>query len=246
MGEIERYPYFPDPDILDYDLFESALTQVEQTGLAIVSGAWSCFFHVVSDYFGMEEYFCKMYTHPKVVEALTNKVVDLFLKINENILSRYSDRIDCVFMGNDFGTQLDMLISPDCFRKFILPYYSKLISIAKKYEKPVMLHSCGAISRIIPDLIDSGISALHPLQALAKGMDADSLAQYKNDLLFVGGIDTQRLLPFGTPKEIREEVFRIADLWGDGWVVSPSHEALLKNVSAENLWALREAAQALG
>ena len=169
----------------------------------------------------------------------------MFVRINENILSRYSDSIDCIFMGNDFGTQLDMIISPECFRKFILPYYVKLIAIAHKYQKPVMLHSCGSISRIIPDLIDAGISALHPLQSLAQGMDADNLAQYKKDLLFVGGIDTQRLLPFGTSAEIREEVFRIAELWGDGWIVSPSHEALLPNVSVENLLALQKAASDL-
>jgi uroporphyrinogen decarboxylase len=105
-----------------------------------------------------------------------------------------------------------------------------------------MLHSCGAIGKAIPDLIDAGIDALHPLQARAKGMDAQTLSQYKNDILFVGGIDTQQILPFGTPGQVRDEVKRVRSILGPGLIVSPSHEALLPNVSPENLEAMYLAA----
>jgi|GEM_PF-6266392 len=101
-----------------------------------------------------------------------------------------------------------------------------------------------AIERTIPALLDAGVDALHPLQALTKGMDAETLARkYKGDVVFIGGVDTQQLLPFGTPDEVRTEVRRLKQVFGPQFVVSPSHEALLPNVSAENLRAMAETAQ---
>jgi uroporphyrinogen decarboxylase len=121
----------------------------------------------------------------------------------------------------------------------------KNIELAKSYGLKVMLHSCGSISRIIPALIDAGVDAIHPIQAKAKGMDAESLArEYRKDLIFVGGVDTQELLPFKTPVEVYEEVKRLRRIFGEGFVVSPSHEALLPNVSPENVIAMRDAAMA--
>lgn len=84
----------------------------------------------------------------------------------------------------------------------------------------------------------------HPLQALATDMDAKTLTRkYKGQLVFIGGVDTQQLLPFGTPDQVRAEVQRLKALFGPQYVVSPSHEALLPNVSVENLLAMVEAAQ---
>lgn len=91
-----------------------------------------------------------------------------------------------------------------------------------------MVHSCGSIYQIIPDLIDAGVDILHPLQAQAYGMSAIELQQYKNDLAFVGGIDAQSFFVNATPQQIRDEVHRVKDILGPGLVVSPSHEELLK------------------
>ena len=84
---------------------------------------------------------------------------------------------------------------------------------------------------------------MHPIQAKAKDMDAENLTKhFKNDLVFIGGVDTQDLLPFGTPQQIRDEVKRLKDVFGSKFIVSPSHEALLPNVSLENALAMRDAA----
>ncbi|MFW5981408.1 MAG: uroporphyrinogen decarboxylase family protein, partial [bacterium] len=92
-------------------------------------------------------------------------------------------------------------------------------------------------------LIDAGIDALHPLQAQAKGMDAESLArEFKKDIAFVGGVDTQHLLIHATPQEIKDEVKRLRDILGPNLVVSPSHEAVLPNVPLANVEAMAEAA----
>ena len=106
------------------------------------------------------------------------------------------------------------------------------------------MHSCGAIDEIIPDLIDVGVDVLHPLQAQAQNMDAESLsAKYRDQIVFLGGVDTQQLLPFGTPEQVRDEIQRLKKLFGERFIVSPSHEALLPNVSVENALAMYETAR---
>ncbi|MBQ4086222.1 MAG: hypothetical protein IJC54_06595, partial [Clostridia bacterium] len=102
---------------------------------------------------------------------------------------------------------------------------------------------CGSIHRVIPRLIEAGVDALHPIQALARNMDAETLArEFGRDILFVGGVDTQRLLPFGTPQQVRDEVRRLRDIFGENFVVSPSHESILPEVPCENIAAMAEAA----
>ncbi len=96
---------------------------------------------------------------------------------------------------------------------------------------------------MIPRLIDAGVEALHPIQARANHMDAENLAEkYNNKIVFVGGVDTQHLLPFGTEDEVREDVRRLKKLFGPNFIVSPSHESILPNVPPENIAAIVEAA----
>jgi uroporphyrinogen decarboxylase len=93
-------------------------------------------------------------------------------------------------------------------------------------------------------IIDAGVDGIHPLQAKAAGMDAVTLSrEFGRDLVFMGGVDTQQLLPFGKPKEIMEEVRRLIDIFGPDYIISPSHEALLSNVSPENLLAMSRVAK---
>ena len=170
-------------------------------------------------------------------------MTDVYLELNDAYFSSVKGKMDVWFFGNDFGTQLDLFISPDNFRKFVLPSFKRLISVGKKYNKKIMLHSCGSIYRIIPDLIDAGVDILHPIQAQAFGMDAISLAQYKDHLAFVGGIDAQTFFVNATPQQIKDEVYRVKDILGPNIVISPSHEEILPNVPSENVVAMMEAAR---
>ncbi|MBO4219913.1 MAG: hypothetical protein J5933_03200 [Clostridia bacterium] len=183
------------------------------------------------------------YDCPEVVEAVTERIVDYYVASNEKYFSELGDRSDVMFFGNDFGTQRDLFISPELFRKFVMPSFKRLIAVGKKYNKKIMLHSCGSIYRIIPDLIDAGVDVLHPIQARAAGMSAQELKQFKNDLAFVGGIDAQSFFVNATPRQIRDEVHRVREVLGPNIVISPSHEEILPNVPAENILAMAEAAR---
>lgn len=238
--EVEAY-HWPDPDLLN---FAPVITEIESyKDKAVFSGMWSMFYHDLCCFFGMDNYFIKMYTNPEVVEAVTEKVVNFYVEANKRCFDAIATKIDAFFFGNDFGSQESLLVSPECFRKFILPGVSKLIALAKSYGLKVVMHSCGSIAEIIPDLINAGIDALHPLQARAKGMDAETLArEYKKDIAFIGGVDTQQLLPFGTPEDVKTEVRRLKKVFGERLVISPSHEAILPIVNPENIVAMRDAA----
>lgn len=240
IAEVEAHAW-PNPDYLD---FADVIGEVrDHPGRAVFTGMWTCFFHVVADYFGMDNYFTKMYTHPEIVDAVTDHVVGFYAEANERFFKELGDEADIMFLGNDFGTQLSLLISPELFKRFLLPGLKRNIEIGKKYGKRVMLHSCGAIREAIPLLVEAGIDALHPLQALAVGMDADSLArEFRGELVFVGGVDTQDLLIHAAPGEIKDEVRRLKDRFGPHYIVSPSHEAILPDVPPRNVAAMAEAA----
>lgn len=240
VADVESYPW---PDVNDCD-FTDIYRQIDAyPDKMVMTGLWSPFFHQVADFFGMENYFIKMYDCPAVVEAVTERIVDYYVAANDRFFEGLGDRADVMFFGNDFGTQLDLFISPENFRRFVLPSFKRLIAVGKKHHKLIMLHSCGSIYRIIPDLIDAGVDILHPIQAQAAGMSAAELKQYKNDLAFVGGIDAQSFFVNATPDQVRDEVHRVRELLGPSLVVSPSHEEILPNVPPENVLAMAEAAR---
>ena len=86
-------------------------------------------FHQVADFFGMENYFIKMYECPEVVEALTERIVDFYVAANDKFFAGLGDRADVMFFGNDFGTQRDLFVSPESFRRFVLPAVRRLIAV---------------------------------------------------------------------------------------------------------------------
>jgi uroporphyrinogen decarboxylase len=232
---------WPNPDYLD---FSDSLERLRNIGdVYRASGFWCPFFHELADFFGMENYFIKMYTHPEIVHAVTRHMIDFYLAANQKFFEQAGDLIDAFFFGNDFGTQLDLLISPGLFEEFVFPYFKELTEQGHEYGYQVILHSCGSIYKVIPRLIDMGVEALHPLQAKASNMDAEILSkEFKGKITFIGGIDTQQILVHVSPEQVKEEVRRVKRLLGPCLVVSPSHEALLPNVPPANVKAMSEAA----
>jgi uroporphyrinogen decarboxylase len=238
-AELDAFPW-PNPDYLNFD---SCLADLRRAGdVYRLSGFWTCFYHNVADLFGMEEYFVKMHTHPEVVDAVTDRVCRFYWEANERFFAAAGDLVDGFFFGNDFGTQKGLLCGPRQFDRFIMPWFRKFTEQGHQHGYRVVLHSCGSIHDVIGRLIDVGVDCLHPLQARAANMDAETLArEFKGRIAFLGGIDQQQLLTHGTPAEVRAEVARVKSLLGPNLIVSPSHEAILPNVPPENVEALAEA-----
>ena len=239
VAEVEQFPW-PKAEYLHFD---SCIRDLKNAGdVYRMSGFWTCFYHNLGDLFGMEEYFVKMYTHPEVVLAATDKVCEFYYEANEKFFAAAGSEVDGFFFGNDFGTQCSLICGPQQFDQFILPWFKRFTEQGHRHGHQVILHSCGAVSDVIERLIESGVDCLHPLQALAKNMDAESLAtRFGGRITFLGGIDTQDLMTNGTPEQVRADVLRVRKLLEPYLIVSPSHEALLANVPPKNVEALAKA-----
>ena len=232
-GILEAY-YWTDPDEVD---LQPVLNALEQAGeFYRLTGCLSMFFHgdCFQAFGGMEGYFVKMHTSPELVRAFTGKANDYYLSLNRRFFTEAGRLADGLFLSHDLGSQLNILISPGLLEDFVFPYLKAQVVLAHAFKLDAVLHCCGAISDLIPRLIELGVDALHPIQALAAGMDARSLQAFKGQIAFIGGIDTQQLLVSGSPEEIREEVRRVSAILGP-MIISPSHEAILPNIPARNL-----------
>lgn len=153
--------------------------------------------------------------------------------------------VDIVLTGDDFGTQRGMLIYPQIWRRIFKPRYARVFRELKELNPAIKIayHSCGSIVPIIPDLIEIGLDILNPLQPRAAGMDGKILKKkYGDRLSFFGAIDEQKVLPFKSPEEVKEEVrVKISDLApGGGYILAPAHN-IQPDTPLENIFAMYEA-----
>lgn len=240
LEELERFSW-PNAHYLN---FSDTLDLLRNTGnFYRLSGMWTSFYHDLMFLFGMDNYLIKMYTHPEVIERATQYICEFYFEANRIFFEQAGDLVDGYFFGNDFGTQQDLIMSPELFDKFIMPWFHRFTDQGHSYGYQVVLHSCGAIYKVIDRLIEAGVDCLHPLQAKANNMNAEILGRdFKGKISFMGGIDTQDLLVNATPQEVKEDVRRVKSLLGPNLIIGPSHEALLPNIPPENVQAMIEAA----
>ncbi|MFZ0391249.1 MAG: uroporphyrinogen decarboxylase family protein [Calditrichia bacterium] len=233
---------WPNPGYLDFSETIGLLDAAGEHYRA--SGFWAPFFHDVMDLFGMENFLLRMFEQPEFVHAVFKRVCGFYLEANRRFFAQAGNRVDGYFYGNDFGTQMDLLITPQQFDEFILPWIIRFNNLAHDSGYQVIVHSCGSVYRLLDRFIESGVDCLHPLQAGARGMDAASLANsVKGKIAFLGGIDTQQILVQASPAGVKKEVQRIREILGPQLIISPSHEALLPDVPPENVQAMAEAAR---
>ena len=179
--------------------------------------------------------------NPSFVEALLDKVLEILSQQYSNFLDKVGKYLNLFEIWEDISSQQGPLISPDSYRKIIKPRTRDLINVIKsKTKAKVALHSCGSVSWAIDDFIEIGIEVLNPVQVSAAHMDTKELKKkYGDSMSFWGGIDTQRVLPRGTVKDVEEEVKkRIDDLAkGGGYLFAPVHN-IQPDVPPENIIAM--------
>jgi uroporphyrinogen decarboxylase len=200
---------------------------------------WSAHFQDACSAFGMETALAKMMLEPEMFQAVIDRITEFYLKANEIVYESTKGFLDLILIGNDFGTQRNLLVSPDLLRDLVFSGTRRLIEQAHSYGVKVIHHSCGSIHPIIPDIVEMGADAIHPIQALAHNMSAETLQRdFGGIASFVGGVDAQDLLPAGTPDSVERRVRQLVELFPTGLIISPSHEALLPDVPVENVVAM--------
>ena len=197
---------------------------------------------------GLDQLLMDLLAEPELVEFLLDKFTDFYLAYFDRLLTAAHGRIDILRIADDLGMQDRLLMSRELIDQFIAPRLRRLVEMAHSHGVPVMFHSCGAVVPLIDRLIEVGIDILDPVQVTARGMNPELLKEnFGSRICFHGSIDTQHLLPHGTPDQVRANVLEMLDILspGGGFILAPSH-ILQTDVPTANILALYETAFAYG
>jgi len=198
---------------------------------------------------GFQKFLADLILRPEIAVTIMDHVTNIMIEVIEKYIKPIGKYLDFIFFGDDLGLQLAPMISLQLFRRFIKPKYRRYVDAFKNASKAkVILHSDGAISPLIDDMIEAGIEGINPVQVSAKGMDSKQLKErFGKKLIFWGGIDTQSVLPFGTPEDVRNEVrTRIKHLApGGGYILATVHN-IQPGVPPENIVAMFDEAVKFG
>jgi uroporphyrinogen decarboxylase len=189
---------------------------------------------------GAEQFLVDMALNPDYAHRLLEIRTAHTIRLLEQALPAAKGRIDFVQYNDDLGTQRDLLVSPTMFREFLLPRYRRIFKTVRSFGIRVFMHSCGAIRRAVPDLIDAGVQILNPVQVGARGMAPEGLKRdFGQALAFCGGIDVQSTLPFGTAEDVRQEVRdRISVLGRGGGYILDSTNFIQPDTVPQNVLAM--------
>ncbi len=248
--EAHAWPDMADPQRITglRDLAE----RYRAAGYAVVLKApFAGIFEMSQRIVGMESCLIMMASDEKRAAALFDKILELKLAFWEMALPQLADVIDVVTEADDYGTQTSQLISPRMFRQQLKPRLAVLFERIKQLAPNAgrFFHSCGSVRPLIPDFIEIGVQILNPVHVRADGMDPVALKRDFGDALVFwgGGVDTQGVLPTGTPREVKDDVRRNVEALapGGGFVFNTVHN-IQADVPPENVIAMWEALREYG
>jgi uroporphyrinogen decarboxylase len=251
---IDELTAFPFPDPVDDGRFLPLRAQAEAAaakGKAVaLAGPCAGIAEVYSWLRGYEQYYIDLALNQEWVARMLDRLVAFKSAYWERALAEIGDLVDVVVEADDLGGQNSPLMSPRTYRKLIQPRHRELFSFIKQRAPvKVFYHTCGAMRKMIPDLIDAGIDILNPVQISAGGMDLGELKQeFGRDLVFWGGgADTQHVLGTASPNEVREHVRKNIEALapGGGFVFAAVHD-IQANVPPDNIMAMWEAWREFG
>jgi uroporphyrinogen decarboxylase len=254
VADLERFPW---PDPVGSARFETLKARadryVHEEHKAYILGRHAAgIFEVALWVRGLQALFADLLLRRGFAAALLDIITELKMQYWGRALDAVASNVLVVSEADDIAGQRSPLISPDMYRTLIMPRHRRLFDFVRQRAQSrvhIFYHSCGAVKDMIPLLLDAGIDILNPVQVSAKGMDTAELKRlYGNQLTFWGGgVDTQHVLPRGTPAQVRDEVRRrIEDLApGGGFVFTTVHNAQA-DVPPENYMAMWEALREFG
>jgi uroporphyrinogen decarboxylase len=251
-ADIERHPF---PDSVDPARFAGLCQEAEKARaegrIFVLGGICAGMLEMGQWLRGYENFFCDLAGDRRMAEALCDRIVELKWRYWEKALALLGEAVDVIQEGDDYGGQHGLQVSPALWRQVFKPRLAWLLGRIKRQapQTAVFFHSCGSIFEILPDLIEVGVDALNPVQVAAARMDSRELKkEFGRSLTFWGGgVDTQRVLPTGTPAQVRDEVRRrVEDLApGGGFVFAAVHN-IQADVPAANVLAMRQALRESG
>jgi len=252
MEELENHPW-PDPDdpAMFAGLREQAKDLYENTDYVIgADGIKGGILQTCLWLRGYDKFFLDLAMNKAYADALLEKVLYLYCRMYTNYYREVGEYAQLVYITDDLGTQVSLLMSPKMFREQVKPKFKAFNDHLKSLgEAKIMFHSDGAIDPLMEDLIEIGVDILNPVQTSTKGLEntRELKEKYGSRISFHGAIDVQQIMPNSTEAEIRREVARrIHDLGSNGgYILAPCHN-IGYDIPVENVVALFEAAQEYG
>lgn len=249
QDDIEEYKFWPDPcnPAFVRGKRQEAKDLREKTDYAVFShpGYAGRIFHMYAGLRGFDRWLLDMRVDPDFYHLLADKITDVAIDVCREFYSVVGEYTDVAVYYDDMGTQTGGFMSLDDFRKFVKPYTSRYVRAVKEMTgAKVFYHSCGSVYSYVNDIIEMGIDILNPIQPLAKDMAPEKIkAEFGRRICFHGGVDEQRLLPFGTVDEVKESVGKTVGILtpGGGWIVAPAHN-IQPDTPPENIIAMYDTA----
>ena len=250
LSDILEWPW-PDPTDPGYveGLRERALQIRDRTDFAVVLHLQDIVVHSSQYMRGFQQWYMDLLLAPDLIGALMDALLEVRMEVTHRALEQVGDLVDVVSCSDDVADQRGSLVSHEVYQRLIKPRHRRYFELVRAHTSATILyHSCGAVGSLIPDFIDLGIDFVNPVQVSARGMDTAWLKQqYGRQIGFWGGIDTARVLPFGTPEEVGAEVRqRIRDLAPDGAYVLAAVHHIQPDVPPENVVAIFDAGRTFG
>lgn len=253
IEDIERLVRWPDLSNPRWTLgvAERARQLQEQTDYFVVMRMVASHgpFQTACDLRGTEAFLMDMALNPGFAGALLDRVTTAIaglLTLAMQAGGKYFDMVE--LPGDDYAGNTNTLFSPAMFRRFIRPCIARLVRVIKEHnpDTKVMLHSDGAITKLLPDMVALGVDVIHPLEPLP-AMDLPAIKQqFGNQVTFLGGIDISHAMPGSREEVIEETRLRISQLApGGGYILAPSNH-LQSDVPAENVITLFDTAREFG
>lgn len=243
IDEIEEAYEWPRPDMYDYSAVGEQCERYRD--FAIEGGYTSLTYHYTMIR-GIEQMMVDFIDNPELARYILMKIQEFCYEHSRRILEAGDGRIDYTQMTDDLGSQTGLLMGPAMVDEYLKDYYDQTISMIHSYGSRAFHHDDGAMTAIMPWLMERDIDILNPLQWHLPGWDLKEMkALYGGRLCFHGGIDNQRVLPFGTVEEVRGEVKACLDaLFNDrtGYILAPCHN-IQAITPVENVIAMYEAAR---
>jgi uroporphyrinogen decarboxylase len=250
LDDYQGWPDMSDPTRIAH-VRESARRLAEENQYAILATPWLLFpFERAYAMQGMEVFLLNMAMDQEFARALLEKIADNCKQLMGPFLEELGDNVDIIKIGDDLGTQSSLMISPKMYREILKPIHADFISFIKaRTNAKILFHSDGDVALLIKDFIEMGVDILNPIQTSAGSMsDLPSLKKrFGSNIVFCGGIDTHRILPFGSAKEVREEVRRVIEILGPGGgcMIGAVH-TVMNDVPPENVLAMVDAVEEFG
>lgn len=245
VEEIEANYRWPSPDDWDYSHLPETIKGHEHEP---IRGGGSEPFLLYKILRGEEQAFMDLVENPEIVHYCLDKLFELAYQETLRIFETIPGQVMTTYVSEDVGAQTSLMYSPGQIREFLLPRMKRMMELTKQHGAFVFHHTDGAVRQILPDLVETGIEILNPVQWRCEGMDREGLKRDFGDrLIFHGAMDNQYTLPFGTVEEVRQEVIDNYRILGEGggYILAPCHNIQAVG-PAENVVAMYEAGYEYG